>query len=245
MQILLLDTETSPNTVFCWGLFDQNIGLSQLIESSRLLCYAAKWYGDDTLLYDSEYQSSPENMLHSLWALLNTADVVIHYNGSRFDIPVIYREFLKYRFSPPSPFKQVDLYKVAKDKFRFASNKLDYVSQYLGLGKKMPTDFTLWVQCMNNDPVAWAKMEKYNKQDVVLLEKVYDRMRPWITNHPNVGAYKEDFVCSACGSHDIQQRGFYVSSTRKYKRFVCNSCGHWDRAILSEKPTRAVLTNAI
>ncbi len=38
---------------------------------------------------------------------------------------------------------------------------------------------------MNKDPAAWKVMEKYNKQDVLLLEKVYDRLLPWIKSHPN------------------------------------------------------------
>ena len=37
MKILLLDTETSPNTAFVWGLFNENIPLARLIDTSEVL----------------------------------------------------------------------------------------------------------------------------------------------------------------------------------------------------------------
>lgn len=245
MNILLIDTETSPNSAFVWGLWDQNIALSQLIESSELLCYAAKWYGDDIVMYSSKYYHPHKAMLQSLWDLLDAADVIVHFNGNKFDIPVINREFLRYGFKPPSPSKQVDLYQVAKSKFRFASNKLDYICQYLGLGKKNQTNFQLWVDCMNGDEKAWMQMEKYNKQDVVLLEKLYNRFKPWITTHPNVGAYIGEHVCPNCGSRHLQRRGVAVTTTRQYQRYVCKDCGHWSRAVTSEKSNKATLTHAV
>lgn len=187
-------------------------------------------------------------MLQSLWDLLDAADVVVHYNGNRFDIPVVNKEFLRYGFLPPSPAKQLDLYQVAKSKFRFLSNKLDYICQYLEIGKKSDTNFQLWVDCMNGDKDAWAKMEKYNKQDVLLLEGVYNRFKPWITNHPNVGAYigpKERPVCPNCGSEHLQRRGFAVTTTRRYQRFVCKDCGHWSRTTVAEKPAATGITHVV
>lgn len=196
-------------------------------------------------MYSSKHYHPHKAMLQSLWDLLDASDVVVHFNGNKFDIPVINREFLRYGFKPPSPFKQVDLYQVAKTKFRFASNKLDYICQYLGLGKKNQTNFQLWVDCMNGDAKAWAKMEKYNKQDVVLLEKLYERFKPWITNHPNVGAYLGKHVCPNCGSEHLQRRGTAVTTTRQYQRFVCKDCGHWSRSVRAEKPAPTGVTHAI
>ncbi len=46
MKILILDLETSPHKGFHFGLFQQNISISQLIESSTVLCWAAKWLDD-------------------------------------------------------------------------------------------------------------------------------------------------------------------------------------------------------
>ncbi len=247
MRILLIDIETSPNTAFVWGIWDQNISLNQLIESSEILCYAAKWFGDSNIIFDSKHASSMGDMLAGLRQLLESADVVVHYNGARFDIPVINREFLKFGYTPPAPYKQVDLYKVAKYHFKFLSNKLDYICQYLGLGKKAPSGMELWVGCMNGDKDAWDKMERYNKMDVELLESLYIKMRPWITNHPNQGAYQAEpgHICPNCAGSRLQRRGFAVTTTRKYQRYVCQDCGHWSRSTISEKPPTTTLTHAI
>jgi hypothetical protein len=49
-------------------------------------------------------------------------------------------------------------------------------------------------------------MERYNKQDVRLTEKVYKKLRPFIKNHPHLGTGNSD-ACPACGSLNVQKRG--------------------------------------
>ena len=144
-KILLLDIEMAPNVAHVWGIWDQNIGLNQLRESSYVMCYAAKWLGDKKMVFDSVKKSTPKKMLEGIHKLLDEADAVIHYNGRRFDIPSLNKEFLLHGMFPPAPFKEIDLLTVAKSRFRFVSNKLDYVAQSLGLGKTIsnPKVFTL------------------------------------------------------------------------------------------------------
>ena len=94
MKILLIDIEVAPNTAHVWGIFDQNISINQLLESSYTLCYAAKWYGNPKIMFDSVQKSGKDKMLANVHALLDQADAVVHYNGSRFDIPILNKEFL-------------------------------------------------------------------------------------------------------------------------------------------------------
>ena len=171
MKILLLDIETSPNVAHVWGIWQQNVGLSQLLESSYTMCYSAKWLGEEAIYFDSVYGSTSKSMLEGIHSLLDDADAVCHYNGTKFDMPTLNKEFLLHKMPPPPPMKQIDLLKVVKSQFRFPSNKLDYVAQRLGLGKKKEHEgHTLWIKCMANDKKAWATMKEYNIQDVLLLE---------------------------------------------------------------------------
>lgn len=241
MKRLLVDIETAPNTAHVWGLFKQNISISQIMDSSYVMCWSAKWYGENDIYFDSVNKSSPTRMLKRIHKLLDEADAVIHYNGSRFDIPTLNKEFLIYNINPPATYKQIDLLQVAKNQFRFPSNKLDYVAQALGLGSKHKhAGHELWVKCMAGDKEAWRIMEQYNKQDVVLLEKVYDKMLPWIKNHPNVALYDEsdDLVCTNCGSKHLKRRGYSYTSVGKYQRYVCEDCGTWMRGRKSEYLTK-------
>lgn len=229
MRILLLDIETAPNTAYVWRLFKENVPLARLIETSYVMCWAAKWHGDKEVMFDS-VQSGTLPMLRGIHKLLDEADVVVHFNGKSFDIPILNKEFLTMGMLPPAPYKQVDLLSVAKDKFRFVSNKLDHIAEQLGLGNKHDTTFELWVGCMKNDSESWDLMEKYNKQDVKLLEGVYNTFRPWISKHPNSNLYEGTRdCCPNCGSDKLQRRGFHYTTVGKYQRLHCTKCGNWFR----------------
>ena len=230
MKILLLDIETSPNTAYVWKLFKENIPLARLMESSETMCWAAKWYGDKKVMYDSIYESEPKAMILRIHELMDEADMVVHYYGTGFDVPTLNKEFLLHGLPPPSPAKQVDLYKVVKSRFKFVSYKLDYVAQKLGLGQKKETSFQLWVDCMAKKPEAWKKMKAYNQHDVLLLEKVYDRIKPWIKGHANYSVYEGAVRCPNCANTSFERRGFHYTAASKYQRYHCKGCGNWFRS---------------
>lgn len=243
MKILFLDIETAPSLVHCWGLWQQNVAINQIIKPGYTLCYAAKWLGEDEVIFDSIYQTKPKRMFKKLLELMDEADAIVHYNGDRFDIPTINKDFLSFGLLPPSPAKQIDLLKTVKYRFKFPSNKLDYVSQALGLGKKVKHEgHELWIGCMENDESAWSRMKAYNIQDVLLLEKLYEKIKPWIKNHANASIHSDHdgIVCPVCGGSHYHKRGTYKAKSSTYQRFVCRTCGHWfrDSIILNRKQHR-------
>lgn len=228
MKVLLLDIETAPNLAYVWGLWDQNVATSQVVNSGYVLCWAAKWLDEETVIFDSVHKSGEVKMLKHIHNLLSEADVVVTHNGIKFDLPTLNKEFILKEMQPPSPYKQVDTLLACRKMFRFASNKLDFVAQSMGLGNKVKhSGFELWVNCMKGDPDAWDEMETYNRQDVVLLESLYKKLLPWIPNHPNQGIYDDKDCCPNCGSSRYQRRGTAVSRATKYIRYQCRSCGHW------------------
>lgn len=234
MKLLTIDLETSPNLADVWGLWQQNVSLSQLRESTRMLCFAAKWYGDKKVHYFSEHHDGKETMVCAAWTMLNAADAIIHFNGKRFDTPHLNREFVEAGLTPPSPYRQIDLCDVVKRVFRFPSNKLEYVSKRLGLeGKLHHTGQQLWTDCMAGDDKAWNLMRRYNKQDVVTTEQLYDRLLPWIpaSMHPNVALYDEEVLtaCPRCGSTNIKKDGFAFTALSMFQRYECTDCHTWSR----------------
>jgi len=228
-RLLNLDIETAPHLAAVWGLYDQNVALNQLMKPGYTLCWAAKWHGEKKIYFDS-ILSGEKKMVKGIHGLMCQADAICHYNGLKFDIPTLNKEFLMLGMNPPSPSMQIDLLRVARSRFKLASNKLDYVAQQLGLGKKVDhKGMELWLQCMSKDKAAWKIMERYNKQDVVLLEKVYDRLLPWIKNHPNLSLLSDKPACPNCGSKNSHQRGTAIVSTGEYQRYQCAGCGTWYR----------------
>lgn len=230
MRILLLDIETAPNLAHVWGIWQQNVGINQIIASSYTLCWAAKWLDDDNMYFDSVNKSKPKMMLHGIHRLLDEADAVITYNGIKFDIPTLNKEFLLHGFRPPSPYKNIDLLPTCRRSFRFPSNKLDYISKELKIGKKVKHEgHELWISCMAKDAAAWKRMQEYNENDVILLEKLYKKLLPWLDKHPNQGTHEEGMCCPNCASINYQRRGFAMTSTQKYPRYQCKDCGTWFR----------------
>ena len=218
-------------TSYTWGLWQQNVSLSQIIDSTEMMCFGARWYGEKKVHFKSIHHHGKKEMLQDVHRLLDEADVVVGWNSASFDSKHLKRELLEAEMSPPSPYKDMDLMRVVKSQFRFPSNKLDYVAQKLGVGAKVQhSGFELWVKCMADDKKAWAEMKKYQIQDVDLLVDLYEKLKPWIKNHPNVALYDgiED-GCTNCGSTHLQKRGFSRTGTASYQRFQCQSCGKWLR----------------
>lgn len=233
MKILCIDIETTPNLAHVWGLWQQNVGLNQLIEPTEMMCFAAKWVGKPKMTFRSTYHDGRLAMVAEAHHLLNEADVVMHFNGKRFDVPHLNREFLETGLVPPSPYKQIDLLQVARKQFKFPSNKLAYVSKALGLkGKTAHEGHELWIKCMAGDEDAWRKMKIYNKQDVRLLEQMYEILQPWIPGHPNAGLYVDsaEDLCPACGSASLNPQGFAITATSRFQRWQCGDCGKWSRS---------------
>jgi hypothetical protein len=231
MRILLLDIETAPNLVHVWGLWQQNVGIPQIIKSGYTMCWSAKWYGDPNIFHMNINDNTHKGMLKEIHRLLNEADAVVHYNGTNFDIPTLNKEFVKHGFLPPAPYKQIDLLRTARSQFKFASNKLDYVAQFLGLGAKTKhRGHELWSLCMEGDNEAWKEMTDYNINDVILLENVYEVLKPWIPNHPNHNLFSDgQHVCPNCGGKHLQKRGTYPTAFGLYQRYRCSDCGKWSR----------------
>ena len=111
------------------------------------------------------------------------------------------------------------------------------IANALGFGKKRKVGHELWIGCMQNDPKSWKEMERYNKQDVKLLEAVYDKLLPWIKDHANYNLYgSSSLVCPNCGSANHQRRGIAITRTLRYTRHQCKDCGTWFRGAKSQGP---------
>lgn len=218
-----------------WGLWNNNVALNQLLSTGQLLSWSAKFKGEKI---ESRWWDEWD-FLERLHALLSEADVVVSYNGKKFDIPMINREFVKAGYGPPAPYKQVDLIETVKKQFRLPSNKLEFVLKDFNVGSKMQHEgFGLWIKCMQGDEKAKATMLKYNRKDVTELEKLHARLDGWVVGAPNAALYltkmPDSPVCPHCGGTHIQNRGFAYTNTGRFQRHYCTDCKSWSRSRYTE-----------
>jgi len=221
-KCLLIDIETSPILIWAWGIYEVNA--LKVEKHSELISFAYKFLGDKHVRVHSLRNNSTQGILERLVAILGEADIVIGHNSKSFDIRMINAFLVHNGFKPTKPYRQIDTLQLARQKFKFASNHLNDLGEYLGCGKKVKTGgMDLWFDCMAGDKKAWKKMEEYNSQDVNLLEKVYEKLMPWSEHQPEVYA---GMFCQKCGG-EVQFRGGYENKTFIGKRYQCKSCFSW------------------
>jgi RNase_H superfamily len=249
-RILIADIETSPLELFGWKLFDENFSLEQISKDWSILSYAAKWLDEPKIFYEDTggrgraQVRNDRKLMPKLHALLDEADIVVAQNGQKFDVRKINARLIVHGFDPPSPYKIVDTMLAARKYFAFTSQKLKYTSEILGVPPKDEhpeyPGFKLWAAVLKDDPKAWPVMKRYNIQDILSTEHVYKRLRPWINNHPNLGAYvdSEIPICTHCGSGNVIGRNGWRSVKQQgvYKRYWCKNCHGWSRGKTMEIP---------
>lgn len=243
LSVLTLDIETSPNLGYAFGVWDQNLTPDKIVETSRVLMVGAKWYGQRKVIMLSERALDHDEMVRQAWNLVDQADLIVGYNSKRFDMRHLAREFLALGLPPPAPYKNIDLMLTVKKHFSYGSNKLDTVSQVLGIGQKVKHEgFPLWKACLDGDDSAWRRMENYCRGDVRLTERLYDRLRPWISGHPHITT-ADDLRCTQCGSDRLTQLpSDYRAVVIAYAAYRCDDCGGLVRA---SYPKRVAISRGI
>ena len=235
-KVLFIDIETFPLLSHTWSKWVD--GSVVAIERDwTIACIAWKWAHKKKIHALSAYPDphDDEPIVHKLWALLDEADVVVAHNGDKFDIKKIQARLFEYFEYPPSPFESIDTLKVMRKHFAFTSNRLDdFGAKFLGKRKVNTGGWKLWADCLANDIMAWKKMERYNRQDVALLEEAYARLQPWISNHTRI--HMEG--CPTCGGDHIVRRGLYHTKTMTYQRYQCQDCYGYFRGKIDEDTPR-------
>lgn len=253
-RILIIDIETAPFLAYTFRRWKTNIGQENVEKEGYILCYAAKWLGDDNIIFSRIKE--PENdydIVKEMKELIDQADVVIAHNAVKFDMPTIATRMLYHGMTPFAPHKVVDTLKIAKQQFRFPSNSLDAIAAYLGLEeqKMKHSGFGLWKRVMQMDEEAWNEMEEYNIQDILVLEKVYEKLRSWDKFAPNMALYKKGngASCVVCASDKLEKVDKLSHTTlSSFHTLRCKECGKVMRTrqnVRSKEQMQNTLTNVM
>lgn len=240
MKTLILDIETSPIIAMVWGLHDQNVSLNQIKEDWRIMAWSAKWLGHppNAIMYmDTRNSDTDKGILKVLWNLLDRADIVITQNGQSFDGPKLNARFVLHGMPPPSPYKHLDTYRIAKRVFDFTSNKLEYLTdklcvKYKKLSHKKYPGMILWTECLKGNKEAWDEMKRYNIHDVLSTEELYEKLKAWAPETMPKPHGDNSEKCGVCGKNRLIKRGTMRTVKQLYQRFQCQACGAWSKGSL-------------
>lgn len=232
-KILLFDLETSPMISYHFGKWGVNINDDDIIQDWKILCFSAKWLFEDKMLSfkmtKKELKTFDDSRLaKELWKLLDEADIVIAHNANKFDIKRSNTKFLENRLNLPSSYQVIDTLLHARKKFAITSNRIDYIGQYLNVGRKIETPKGMWREVMKGNYKMLKTMSEYCDGDIRLLEDVYLEMRPYIVPHPNVSLYITENVkaCTCCGSKNLENTGkSYSTTVNTFDLYRCVDCG--------------------
>lgn len=240
-KVLFFDIETMYSKVAAWHLGEQRIFPDMVLEHGYLLCWAAKWRGYEEVKWDAlvnypmryeKDRTDDSAVCHSMWALLDAADVVVAHNGDNFDVKKMNRFFLKNGINPPSPYHTIDTKKTTKATYGFDSNSLNALCQQMDIGAKIENGgIGLWKKIEAGDAEAWKLMVEYNKKDTGLLEEWYELSKSFVKSHPNVAAVDGMKRCRKCGSDQVAagEVKWNRNKTGKYQHYSCLVCGDWQR----------------
>lgn len=252
MKIVCLDVETAPMKSFHWQAKTKYISDGFNEQPTTLLC--ASWKVGDSPIENTSIHHYQKRLteksvrkdkpvvkrLHEL--LMQGAEenwVFVAQNGDRFDLPKIKSRCLYYGLAPIPKLITVDTLKVAR-KLGFDYNRLDYLDKFLhghDAGKVETRGWLMWRDVVsefsNHEKrlTAMKEMLHYCDGDIVALERVFNTLRPWIDNFPNMNMWQNTTACCPnCGSEDIIYRSKpYIAKTRLYRRMSCKSCQKWFR----------------
>lgn len=233
-KILLWDLETAHVEAKLWSLYKPMVNPSDIINDWFILCGAYKYLGEKKVYTaactkEELLNRDDKRVVQQIREAVDKSDLIVAHNGDAFDTKKLKARIIKHDLEPLSYIKSIDTLKVARKEFKFTSNRLDSIGAYLGVGRKISNPVGLWNNVEAGSVKHMKMMVDYNKQDVLLLEQVYLKLRPHMSNHPDIGLFTgegHEQTCNACGSADTQKYGIRYAKTKKYQKFLCKECGH-------------------
>ncbi len=241
MRRLFLDIETSPNIVFSWRIGGKvYLSPDNILQERAIICACWKWEGAKEIGSLSWKDGDDKALLQKLASVVAQADEVIGHNLDKFDLPWIRTRAIKHEISIFELVKTIDTYKLAARLFNFNSNRLDYLGEYLEVGKKIKTEYQWWKDVCRGDKKRLKDMVTYCKQDVTLLEKVFHRLMVYAPDITHAGLLSGGVRadCPKCASANTIKRGSRVTTATKKAIMSCNDCGRNFTVPFTTKDTR-------
>lgn len=241
-KILTLDIETAPDIAAIWSCgYKMNVGPESIIQERFIISIQWKWahekhaYG----MLGNIKKGCDKQLIKKVTKLIAKADAIIGHNIKKFDARWIEGRAMINGLPPTGlPFKTIfDTMTLAKRAFGLNSYKMDYIAKLLGVPGKIKTKYSDWINVLvRKDPKAAKGLLKYGIHDVVINEKIFKKLLPYVKLHTNLGMlmYGDKWTCS-CGSKKLYKHD--KRATIKgivFQRYKCTMCGSMHQLEIKE-----------
>lgn len=195
-----------------------------------IICFGYKWLHETdahtiTLDKQSLLTYDDKQLLEDASKLMEEADILVGHFASVFDRRFIQGRLLINDLPPIPNVKLRDTCMIARSVANFSSNRLKNLAKVLNLkNQKLENGWPkAWLDVLRGDEKALDRLAEYCRGDVVAVEELYLKLRPFDNPHPRLFDRSK---CPSCGG-DVEYRGTYTAGERKYRRFQCKSCKKW------------------
>lgn len=110
-------------------------------------------------------------------------DILVGFYSLGFDIKFLNSRLLYWKEKPLERKLHVDLYRIAKRYFNTHSKSLATLTAFLGIEGKTHVDFEHWMRTsLEGDKKSLAYIVEHCKQDLIITEKLHDRLKSLINS---------------------------------------------------------------
>jgi predicted RNA-binding Zn-ribbon protein involved in translation (DUF1610 family) len=230
-RIISFDTETSPIITTTFSLYPESISHNNILQDWYIICASWKVLGEEKVFSVScKKPTSDKEVCRKLRDALISADIIVAHNGKKFDVKKLNARLIYHKLEPLPQIPMVDTLVEVKKVAQFTSHRLDYLGKHLLGHGKLPTSEGLWLRALKGDKVAVKEMTDYCEVDVIRLEELYLRLRPYFKTHPHVGVITQGVKndCPKCGSIRMSKSKIRISATgTKTQQLQCQDCGSY------------------
>lgn len=191
-----------------------------------------KWLDDPEV---HVWTGSPRNdrpLVARFLKVWNQADILVAFNGIRFDRPYFYTKLLEHGLEIPPNTPFVDPYFAAKSNMATSRKSLDTLARFLDLDvQKTPVTGKAWKAATHGSGAerreALGYIAEHCRLDVLVLEQVYLALRPVMRTHPRVGPATQ---CRHCSGRQVRRGYRPPLASGKFRRVVlqCWKCGSYE-----------------
>jgi DNA polymerase elongation subunit (family B) len=238
-KIILWDIESLPNLKQVMQIFpslSDYPGLTLKASLNSMICFGYQIFGEKEIKCINAWDfpgwkkniNDDRDLVMAAYEILKDADATVTHNGKRFDIKFLQTRLLYHGLTPLPKIRHIDTCAEAKRNLLMFNNRLNTISKFLTSEEKLENGgWDLWVKVMNREEKAMELMSRYCKQDVKILNNIFKKIRPFVTNIPNYNHYRsiEKGLCPSCGGSRLTGHGQIVRKSGLIARFLCRDCG--------------------